>query len=218
MRTRASAQVPGAKALSPPGKVSFRSRPDREDLDRETSVATFDLAEVRTFTAGINAKLDSCDNGEGMECANLDSTLRQYAVLCCEFCEEVRRWGRAIFYGQASFDPEVENAWLSEGTALYSRASNLWAYGQEMKGECFVLENGAALGSSLWRLERLLVAWVTPKPAIAPLARHGLALTPAAKEEMQKRVDALPPLPTNWQPTDSRRRTFFRKLQGRRNP
>ena len=181
-------------------------------------MTTFDLADVRRFTADLDARMDQCDNGEGMECANLDGTLRQYAVLCCEFCERVRQWGRAIFYGQASFDPEVEKLWLDEGIELYRRASDLWAYGQEMQGECFVLQNGAALGSALWRLERLLSAWVTPKPAIAPLARHGVALTPATKEEVQKRVDALPPLPANWQPTDPRRRTLFKKLQKRRNP
>jgi hypothetical protein len=181
-------------------------------------MTTFDLADVRRFTADLDARMDQCDNGEGMECTNLDGTLRQYAILCCEFRERVRQWGRAIFHGQAAFDPEVEGLWLHEGHALYRRASDLWAYGQERHGECFVLENGAALGSALWRLERLLTTWVTPKLAIAPLARHGVALTQAAKEETQKRVDALPPLPADWQPTDPRRRPLFRKLQQRRHP
>jgi hypothetical protein len=181
-------------------------------------MTTFDLAEVRRFTANLEARLDQCENGEGMECANLDGTLRNYAILCCEFCEGVRQWGRAIFYGQAAFDPAVEQLWLSEGIELYRRASELWAQGQEMQGVCFVLENGAALGSTLWRLERLLMPWVSPKPAIAPLARFGVASTPAAKDEAQKRVDALPQLPADWQPTDPRRRPFFRKLGRRRQP
>jgi hypothetical protein len=179
---------------------------------------SYDLAEVRRFTAELDARMDECDNGEGMECANLDGTLRHYAVLCREFSERVRQWGRAIFYRQAAFDPEVEKLWLEEGIELYRRASGLWAYGQEMHGECFVLQNGAALGSALWRLERLLCAWVTPKPAIAPLARHGVAQNDAAKEEARKRVEALPPLPADWQPTDPRRRPLFRKLQNRRIP
>jgi len=179
---------------------------------------TFDLADERRFTADLDARMDRCDNGEGMECASLDGTLRHYAVVCSEFCERIRQWGRAIFYGQAAFDPEVENLWLDEGIELYRRASGLWEYGQELEGECFVLQNGAALGSALWRLELLLSAWVTPKLAIAPLARHGVALTPAAMEEVQKRLDALPPLPGNLQPTDPRRRTLFTKLQKRRNP
>jgi hypothetical protein len=181
-------------------------------------MTTFDLADVRRFTADLDARMDQCDNGEGMECANLDGTLRHYAALCCEFCEQVRQWGRAIFYGQAAFDPKVESLWLEEGMELYRRASELWAYGQEMEGECFVLQNGAALGSALWRLERLLAGWVTPQPAIAPLARHGVGLSGAAKEETRKRLDALPPLPADWQPIDPRRRPLFKKLQKRRHP
>jgi hypothetical protein len=182
----------------------------------EQAMATFE--DVHRYTADLDTRMDQCDNGEGMECANLDGTLRHYAVLCCEFCDEVRQWGRAIFYGQASFDPEVETLWLGKGSVLYRRAKGLWAYGQEREGKCFVLQNGAALGSALWRLERLLSAWVTPKPAIAPLARHGVALNQSAKEEAQKRVDALPPLPANWEPTDPRGRTLFKKLQRRRKP
>jgi hypothetical protein len=181
-------------------------------------MTTFDLADVRRFTTDLDARMDLCDHGEGMECMNLDGTLRHYAVFCCEFCERVRQWGRAIFYGQAAFDPEVERLWLDEGIELYRRASDLWAYGQEMQGECFVLQNGAALGSAVWRLERLLSAWVTPKLATAPLARNGVNLSQAAKEEFQNRVNALPPLTADWQPIDLRRRSLFRKLQKRRQP
>jgi hypothetical protein len=182
------------------------------------SMATFDLADVRRYTDALDARMDQCDNGEGMECANLDGTLRHYAVLCCEFCEQVRRWGLAIFYRQASFDPEVEKLWFDEGMALYRRASGLWEYGQEREGECFVLDNGASLGSALWRLERLLFSWVTPKPAIAPLAQHGIVLTQSAKEEAHKLIAALPPLPANWEPTNPSRRTLFKKLQRLRKP
>ncbi len=181
-------------------------------------MTTFDFAEVRHFTAELDARMNRCDNGEGLECANLDGALRHYAVLCCEFCEHIRQWGRAIFYGQAAFDPEVENLWLHEGHELYRRASQLWAHGKDMQGECFVLDNGAALGSALWQLERLLTIWVTPKPAVAPLARHGLPLMGAAKDEAQQRIAALPALPADWQPSDPRRGPLLRKLGRRRNP
>src|SRR5258708_8952924 len=113
------------------------------------------------------------ESGEGMECPNLDGTLRQFATLCCEFSERVRQWGRAIFRGQVAFDPEVEQVWLDEGIRLFRRASELWAYGQEKVGVCFVLESGAALGSALWRLDRLLGAWVSPKLAGSPLGPLG---------------------------------------------
>jgi len=181
-------------------------------------MTTFDLADVRRFTADLDARMDQCDNGEGMECANLDGTLRHFAGLCHEFYERVRQWGQAIFYGKAAFDPEVEKLWLNEGTELFRRASDLWAYGKENQGECFVLQNGAALGSALWQLERLLTGWVPPKLAVAPLARQGAALTLAGREEVQKRVDALPPLPASWQPADPRRQTLYKKLQRRRHP
>jgi hypothetical protein len=179
-------------------------------------MTTFDLAEVRRFTADLDARMTACDNGEGMHCANLDDTLRHYAVLCCQFTEKVREWGRAIFYGQAAFDPAVEEHWHVEGSELLQRASELWAYGQDMHGECFVLEHGAPLGAALWRLERLLTSWVTPKRAVAPLARHGMPLTDAAKDEAQKRLEALPPLPADWQPFNPRRRPLFHKLKRRR--
>ncbi|MCI0680873.1 MAG: hypothetical protein L0Y71_02115 [Gemmataceae bacterium] len=179
-------------------------------------MTTFDLAEVRGFAAELGARMDRCDNGEGLECAQIDGTLRHYAVLCCQFCEQVRLWGRAIFSGQAAFDPKVEQVWLDEGMRLLQRASELWAYGQEREGDCFVLEAGASLGAALWRLERLLTGWVTPKLAVGPLARQGAALTPTGAEEVRKRIEALPPLSADWQPIDPRQRARFRKLQQRR--
>lgn len=181
-------------------------------------MTTFDLADVRRFTADLNARMDQCDNGEGMECANLDSTLLLYAQLCCDFYLRVREWGQAIFYGHAALDPEVERLWLAEGNELYRRAIELWEHGRDNEGVCFVMENGKSLGSAILLLERLLSTWITPKPAVAPLARHGVALTQAAKEEAQRRIDALPPLPADWQPDNPRRRLFLKKLRQRTKP
>jgi len=177
-------------------------------------MTTFDLADVRRFVQELTARRERCDHEEGVDCANLDGTLRSYAVICCEFCEQARQWGREIFYGRAAFDPEIETLWLDAGRVLHQRASELWSYGQEMEGDCFVLENGAALGAALWQLERLLTTWVTPQRAIAPLARHGLTSDPAG--EGQRRIDALPKLPAAWQPADRRQNQLFRKL--RRKP
>jgi hypothetical protein len=185
---------------------------------REGAMTTFDVAEVQSFATSLSDSMDRCDNGEGMECANLDSTLKRYAELCCDFCEQVREWGRAIFAGQVAFDPEVERIWLDEGHRLHRRAIGLWVCGHEAQGRCFVLEAGAALGSALWRLEQLLNGWVTPKLAVSPLARQRLALSPAASEEVRKRIEALPPLPANWQPSDQSQRMQFRRLRQRRTP
>jgi hypothetical protein len=178
-------------------------------------MTNFDLAEVRQFAAEIDARLQRCENGEGFECTNLDGTLRQYAILCRDFTRQVRDWGRAVFYGQAAFDPEVEQVWLAHGFELLRRASELWEYGQERDGECFVLESGAALGAALWQLERLLKGWTSPQLAISPVARQGVTLSASEMEEAQQRLSALPSLPENWQPADPRRQHLIRKLRPR---
>jgi len=174
-------------------------------------MTTFDLADVRLFVNELNARRERCDHEEGVDCSNLDGTLRSYAVICCEFCEQARRWGRAIFYGRAAFDPEIETLWLGAGRELHQQASELWLYGQEMEGDCFVLENGAPLGAALWQLERLLTMWVTPQRAIAPLARQGLPSI--AADQAQERIAALPKRPATWQPSDRRQNQLFRKLR-----
>jgi hypothetical protein len=181
-------------------------------------MTTFDLAEVRRFTDELEARRERCDHVEGVECANLDGTLASYAKLCCDYCEQVRQWGRAVFYGRAAFDPQVEALWLEAGRDLHRRASELWVYGQEMEGVCFMLEGGAPLGATLWQLERLLTPWVTPRRAVAPLARHGIPADAANMAEAQRRADALPPLPVDWQPSDPGQRKIFQKLRGRRRP
>ncbi len=177
-------------------------------------MTAFDLAEVRGFTADLDARMTRCDNGEGMECANLDGTLRRYAELCWEFCEQVRKWGRAVFAGQVAFDPEVERLWRNEAIRYYARASELLVDGARAEaGPCYVLEGRAALGYAAWHLQRLLAGWVTPKLAVAPLARQRVALTSAAVEEVRQRVEALPPLPADWQPVDPGQRARFQKLR-----
>ena len=179
-------------------------------------MTTFDLAEVRNFAAGLGASMNRCDNGEGMECASLDDTLRHYAALCCEFREGVRQWGRAVFAGRVAFDPEVERVWLDEGVRLYSRAVEMSAYGQTAEVPCYMLDGQAVLQSALWDMYRLLENWVTPRLAVGPSARQGLALTPAASEEVRRRIEALPPLPTNWRPSDPRQQRQFDRLRRRR--
>jgi hypothetical protein len=180
-------------------------------------MVTFDLAEVRDYATDLDARMNRCDNGEGMECANLDDALRHYAALCCEFRERVRQWGRAVFAGRVGFDPEVERVWRQEGMRLYSRSVEMLAYGQESEVSCYSLDGPAVLQSALWDLSQLLNTWVSPKLAVGPSARQGLTLTPVDSEEVRRRVDELPPLPVEWQPTDPRQRKQFERLRQRRN-
>lgn len=173
---------------------------------------TFDLAEVRGFAADLDARMYRCDNGEGLECASLNDALRHYATLCCEFRENVREWGRTVFAGRATFDPEVERVWQDEGMRLYYRAVELLAYGRMAEVPCYTLDGQAILQSALWDLNQLLSKWVTPKLAVGPSARQGLVLPPAVLEEVRLRIEALPPLPANWQPSDPRQQKQFKRL------
>jgi len=177
---------------------------------------TFDLVEVREFAANLAARSDRCDNGEGLECASLDDTLRHYAALCCEFCEGVRQWGRAVFAGRVAFDPQVERVLLEEGARLYSRAMDLLAYGQKAEVPCYTLDGQAVLQAALLGLYQLLVGWVTPQLAVGPSARQGLPLDPVTAEEARRRIAALPPLPASWQPADPRQQRQYRKLRNQR--
>lgn len=177
-------------------------------------MTTFDLADVRRFTAEIGTRLDRCDNGEGMECANLDATLRHYAALCCEFRDGVRAWGRSVFAGRLAFDAETDRTWHDEGARLYARAAEFLADGKHAEGGCYVLNGQTALRSALWGLHQLLTPWVTPKLAVGPAARQGSTLTGEVLGAAQEESAGLPPLPADWRPTDSKqqaRLAMFRK-------
>lgn len=177
-------------------------------------MTTFDLAGVRAFVSDVDARLDRCDNGEGLMCANLDDTLRHYARVCCEYREAVRHWGREVFAGRAAFDPEVETELLAHGEALYHRAQNLFAYGEEMAdGPCYALEGRATLRAALLGVYELLTKWVTPALSVGPSARGALVLAPEVVAAMRARLAALPPLPADWQPADARQRRQFKKLR-----
>jgi hypothetical protein len=178
-------------------------------------MVTFDYAEVREFAADLNARLNQCDNSEGMECNNLDGALRHYATLCCEFQEGIRQWGRAVFAGRVAFDPKVEKIWVEEGIRLYSRAIEMLAYGEQAEVPCYVLDGKNALRSALLGLHQLFNKWVTPKLAVGPSARNGTSVTSPIAEEIAKRLSELPPLPADWKPADPRQQWQFKRL---RNP
>jgi len=179
-------------------------------------MTTFDLSEVRRFAADLDARMNRCDNGEGMECATLDDSLLHYAALCWEFREGVRQWGRAVFSGRVKFDPEVEIVLIGEGTRLYKRADERFAYSRQEEADCFSLDNTTRLGAALKTLSQLLNPWITPKLAVGPSARQELSLTPSVAEEVRRRIEALPPLPVEWQPVDPKQQTQFKKLSRKR--
>jgi hypothetical protein len=171
---------------------------------------TFDLAEVREFTTNLDAQMDRCDNGEGMECASLDAALIHYTTLCCDYLNGVRQWGRGVFSGRVSFDQEVEQLWLAEGWRLLDRATEMLLYGQSAEIPCYTLDGQKLLQSALWELLRMLEGWVTPKLAVRPSARQDPPLSPVAAEEALRRIESLPPLPENWQPDDPRQQAWYK--------
>jgi hypothetical protein len=179
----------------------------------ETGMTTFDLADVQAFYQGLDARFTRCDNGEGMHCANLNDTLLEYAILCCEFRNGIRQWGRAVFTGRAKFDPEVEKFWKDKAAKLFWRAFELLSYGERQEGPCYTLEGKAALQSALWELSNLLNNWVTPSLAVGPSARHKVVMSPEEAADIRRRIEALPPLPSDWQPTDAQQRDLLRKMR-----
>ncbi len=175
-------------------------------------MTTFDLAEIRGFAADLGTRMDRCDNGEGMECASLDDSMRHYASLCCEFRENVRSWGREVFAGRLTFDPEVEKVFQTNGTKLYSRTLETFEFGRRAQTPCYDLPGVAILGFALRDLYVLMSGWVTPALAVGPSARQGLVLEPDAAAEAMRRIESLPPLPADWQPADLRQQMQYKKL------
>lgn len=178
---------------------------------------TFDLTELRDFAHALDADLDRCDNGEGIQCETLDLRLRHYAKICCQFQERVRKWGREVFAGRVAFDPEAERLYTEKGVQLCARAQELITSAEEAEEDdelpCFVLDGKAALKSALWDLERLIFRWVRPKLSVGPSARLGVPADPAAMAKIREQLQSLPPLPSDWQPDDPRQRRRFRTLR-----
>ena len=179
-------------------------------------MTSFDLAEVRKFTANLTLRMKQCENGEGIECATLEDSLRHHARLCCELRDRIRDWGRSVFTGKVAFDPEVQRVWLDEGFELYYRAKESLIYGEIAEVPCYVLEGKSILQSALWELGLLLENWVSPSLSVSPSARQGLAVNPEVLQEARTRVSNLPLLPPDWRPSDARQQGQLRRLKSRK--
>jgi hypothetical protein len=176
-------------------------------------MTTYDLAEVRDFTAGIGTRMDRCLNGEGTDCAAPDAALRHYAELCREFCDQVRRWGDAVFSGRVEFDPEVERVLKEEGWRLHSRVMEALSHTEMTGTQRDTLSELTASQIALSELDRLLNGWVTPKLAVGPSATRWKYPDQAATEEEIRQVASLPPLPADWEPDDPGQPAVFREIR-----
>jgi hypothetical protein len=177
---------------------------------KDAAMTRFDLAEVRDFTAGIGTRIDRCLAGAGTECAPMDAALRHFADLCREFCDQVRRWGDAVFSGRVEFDPEVERILKEEGWRLHSRVTEARDRAETNGMRHDSLSGQNALQAAFSELDRLLNRWVTPKLAVGPSATRWKYPHQAATEEEIRQVAALPPLPADWEPIDPDQRERFR--------
>jgi len=173
----------------------------------------YGVNEVRQFAAEMKNRMDSCDNGEGLECATLDGTLKNYATLCCEFRDKVREWGKEVFAGHVAFDPEVERILYCEGWEIFARARQLAQEARDAELPCYELDAQVVLESVLWHLHLLLDNWVTPRLAVGPGARQGLSFDEEKRAETSRRVEALKPLPRDWRPSDRKLRARFEKFR-----
>ena len=151
-------------------------------------MTTFDLAEVREFTATIDARLKQCDNGEGMGCSSIEGSLRHYATECRKFRQEVCNWALAVFSGRIVFDAKVEEFVLKEGQRLLGRAVAKAEYADRMEYGCYMLEGRVALKDALMDLARLLNPWVRPQLSVGPAPRADLILTTEQKQEINTRI------------------------------
>lgn len=180
-------------------------------------MTTFDLAEVREFTAAIDARLKRCDNGEGMACATLDDSLRFHASVCREFWTAVRAWHRAVFGGHVKFDLGVERVVLAEGKRLIALGTAKAAHAAIRESDCYKLDGRTLLQSALWDLSRLMDGWITPALSVSPGPRVRLHRTPEQLEAIRLRLAAMPPLPANWLPDDPEQRREFLEIRNRQS-
>ena len=176
-------------------------------------MTTFDLAEVRGFTADIHARMDRRVNGEGSDCAALDADLRRYTELCREFYDQVQQWEDAVFSGRVVFHPEAERVWKEGGWRLHSQATEILNRGQDTEAVCYDLAWKRDLQDAIEDLYEMLDGWLTPKLSVGPAAKRWRYPDQAAIDEARRRVASLPSLPSDWQPSDPDQQEVSRKLR-----
>ena len=162
---------------------------------------TYEPNQVQDFANDLNAQWEKCENGEGMECQELDTTLGFCADRCCEFLATLTEWGRDIFAGKVVFDPITEQQWKTELFKLFDRAHRLWRRSAKKEVDCWELGGQVKLEAALWSLSQLKDGWVTPKLAVGPSARLGHLMSPGAAQDAIRMAAALPKLPADWKPT-----------------
>ncbi len=175
--------------------------------------ATLDLPAVRRFTDELKDRARRCDNGEGMICSNLDETIRHYLQLCVELRGYINEWARAIFEGQLTFDPAVEDLLKDEVRSLLRHAKRIAALGRAMCQMCVELPGLDPLHFNIADFDFLLENWVSPRLSVNPAAR--VKLPAATQRQIIENLNKLSPLPSDWKPTDPVQLALFQKQGGK---
>lgn len=175
-------------------------------------MTSFDLAEVRSFAADLDDRFERFHQGKGRAPIRHEEMLRHFTVLCREFHEEVRAWGRAVFSGQVSFDEEVERVWREEGLRLHRRAVEVLSSKKKAANAPTLREASEQLQAILLDLHRLLLDWVRPQLAVGPAARANGSLNDEIVSKARKTLEKLPGLPPTWEPADPVQVRRFQKL------
>src|ERR1041385_508682 len=166
--------------------------------------------DIRKFADDINLELDRCDNGEGMECASLDTSLEHYARRCCLMTDQIKRWGREVFAGRVPYDPRVDDAWRDAGVSLNNRAVEMLDRAQLLEIPCYDLPGADKLRGALFGLHQVLNDSIKAQLSVGPSARGTEQRIPHA-EAAKQRIAGLRALPKGWLPPDGRQRSVFRK-------
>jgi hypothetical protein len=170
----------------------------------EHPMTTFDINQVKEFSAEVAAELDECESE--IRCETIDNSLSIYAERCCKFSERVKKWSRDVFAGNVAYDPAAESQWKAEVHQLFFRAQRVLEIGREAESECGGFTGKRKLEAALWNLSQLVYAWVAPKLAVGPSARQ----RPAFSDEERARVDLLPRLPADWIPKTQQQALLLR--------
>jgi hypothetical protein len=136
-----------------------------------------DLAAVRRFTENLNEQLRRCDHGEGTMCSTLEESINHYVAQCAALRQYINQWARAIYTGEAAFEPEVEGLLKDELRHVLNRAKQVAARGRAMDGYCYVLQGLNDLHGYIVDLDYLLENWVRPRRAVRPAPRVKLSTT-----------------------------------------
>ena len=173
-----------------------------------------DYNQVREYSEGIIAKLDSCENRDGIECAAIDSTMKNCAKYYCEFLGKLGEWGRDIFYGRVAYDAAAEAFWKAQLVHFVERAETLLNHGIEAEDDCNFLEGRNSLAWAVYRLQYVMNYWVTPKIAVGPSARQKPFSDAKLVEQIRNRVNGLPQLSADWTPDNPRQKVVLSRILG----